>query len=488
MTSEPYKICQLKSLLEICYRFWYLEIGLKIGDPLGDWKLEIGDLGSVSEKQLLWDRIPDVCNMTLIDELLEKAENAVSCKDKFSVHTIYPARSHSSGHLSNTFDRAITFINHIQNKPVPIQICIGSVAGWQGDRIYLHKGKQNSSRCYWVLFDFTPETYIIVTTIIASQMDQSCERAANVLATIKPYIHYIVLPVGLYAASRFLRSLIPGPQHHSKLDLRDRSVLITGASSGLGRELAICFYRKGAQVILTARSINKLKELCEELKSLPDVINRNEPIYKYLDVSDPNGVVELVSLAINQRIDVLVNNAGLSMRGSCKDTPMDVHRQVMEVNYFGHVAITKALLDYIPEDGAIVYISSVQGRITTPYRSSYSASKHAAQAFFDCLRTEERFKTQILVVNASYMNTGFGRHALTIEGKPIDKDDPNQAKGLKPSYAAECIINALVNRNTELILAPLSHRFAIFLRWFYPTLFFYVMYRRGLKDTSVKQK
>lgn len=159
-------------------------------------------------------------------------------------------------------------------------------------------------------------------------MDQTCELAANVIAAIKPYINYIVLPVGLYAASRFLCSLIPGPHHHSKLDLRDRAVLITGASSGLGRELAICFYRRGAKVILTARSIDKLKELCEELKSLPDVINRNEPVYKYLDISDPNGVVELVSLAINHRIDVLVNNAGLSMRGSCKDTPMDVHRQV----------------------------------------------------------------------------------------------------------------------------------------------------------------
>ncbi|EJD74932.1 hypothetical protein LOAG_17827 [Loa loa] len=326
------------------------------------------------------------------------------------------------------------------------------------------------------------------TTITTSQMDQTYERAANVIAAIKPYIHYVILPVGLYAANRFLCSLIPGPQHRPKLDLRDRVVLITGASSGLGRELAICFYRRGAKVILAARSIDKLKELCEELKSMSDIINRNEPVYKYLDISDPNSVMELISCAISQRIDVLVNNAGLSMRGSCKDTPMDVHRQIMEVNYFGHVAITKALLDYIPEDGAIVYISSIQGRIAVPYRSSYSASKHAAQAFFDCLRTEERFKTQILVVNATYMNTGFGRHALTTEGKPMNKDDPNQAKGLMPSYAAECITNALVNRNTELILAPLSHRFAIFLRWFYPALFFYAMYRRGLKDKSVKNK
>ncbi|OZC09302.1 hypothetical protein X798_03643 [Onchocerca flexuosa] len=442
-------------------------------------------LKSSAERYLQLMRIVYVISMTLIDELLEKGESVISGKDKFLVRKNYSKRS-PPNHLSDAVERAITFIIGIQDKPVPVQICVGSTAGWQDNRICVHEGKQNNGGCCWVLFDFTSETSITITAVIASQMEQTWQHAADLIAAIKPYIHYIVLPVGLYTASRFLCSLIPGPQHRSKLDLRNRVVLITGASSGLGRELAICFYRRGAKVILTARSIDKLKELCEELKLLPDVTNRNEPVYKYLDISDPNGMAELVSLAVNQRIDVLVNNAGLSMRGSCKDTSMDVHRQVMEVNYFGHVAITKALLDYIPEDGAIVYISSVQGRIAVPFRSSYSASKHAAQAFFDCLRTEERFNTQILVVSVTYMNTGFGRRALTAEGRPMDEDDPNQAKGITPNYAAECIIKALVNRNTELILAPLSHRLTIFLRWFCPTLLFYIMHRRGLKEKSIK--
>ncbi|VDN03592.1 unnamed protein product [Thelazia callipaeda] len=277
------------------------------------------------------------------------------------------------------------------------------------------------------------------------------EQAANIIAASKPYFCYLSLLIGFYAAKCFLCSLVPGPQHRSKLNLRNRTVLITGASSGLGRELAFCFYRRGAKLILTARSIDKLKGLCQELKSLPGVDNGNEPVYKYLDVSEPNGVVELVSVANNNKIDVLVNNAGLSMRGSCRNTTMNVHRQVMEVNYFGHVAVTSALLDYIPEDGAIVYISSLQGRIAVPFRSSYSASKHAAQAFFDCLRTEERFNTQILVVSAAYINTGFGHNALKTDGTPMNIDDSNQLKGFHPNYAAECIVNALVNRKTELL-------------------------------------
>lgn len=84
------------------------------------------------------------------------------------------------------------------------------------------------------------------------------------------------------------------------------------------------------------------------------------------------------------------------------------------------------------------------------------------------------------------MNTGFGRHALNTQGEPMNKDDENQAKGMNPVVAAERIYTALVNRQTELVLAPLHHRFAIFIRWLSPTLFFWLNYRRGLKDAHAK--
>lgn len=154
------------------------------------------------------------------------------------------------------------------------------------------------------------------------------ERAAEMLVYVRPYLRYLLVPAGVYAVSRLLPVFVPGPQHQSKLVVRDRTVLITGASSGLGRELAIKFYREGAKLILTARSIDKLKDLCEQLKGMRDVENKNEPVYKYLDICDPNGFDEIVALSPSRRIDVLVNNAGLSMRGSCKDTPIKVHKQV----------------------------------------------------------------------------------------------------------------------------------------------------------------
>lgn len=83
-------------------------------------------------------------------------------------------------------------------------------------------------------------------------------------------------------------------------------------------------------------------------------------------------------------IDVLVNNAGISSRGSCKSTKIDVHRQLMEVNYFGTIALTRLLLDAIPKNGAIVIIGSLQSRVALPYRSAYSASKHANQVINCC--------------------------------------------------------------------------------------------------------
>ncbi|VDK24428.1 unnamed protein product [Anisakis simplex] len=159
-------------------------------------------------------------------------------------------------------------------------------------------------------------------------MEMVWQRAAQMLALVRPYLRVLLLPAGAYTLYRLIPALIPGPQHQSKLVVRNRTVLITGASSGLGRELAIKFYREGAKLILTARSIDKLKELCEELKQMQDVENENEPVYEYLDICDANGFNEIVSLAKQQPIDVLVNNAGLSMRGTCKDTSMQVYRQV----------------------------------------------------------------------------------------------------------------------------------------------------------------
>jgi dehydrogenase/reductase SDR family protein 7B len=141
---------------------------------------------------------------------------------------------------------------------------------------------------------------------------------------------------------------------------------------------------------LTARSIDKLQELCAELEAEGQKNgwkNEHKPEFRYLDLAELSDdsqaqrqLDEIRSLALSDgRIDVLVNNAGLTHRGTCTNTDVPIQKQIMEVNHFGQIAVTKALYDHIPDDGAILTIGSLQSKLAVPYRSAYSASKHAIQ-------------------------------------------------------------------------------------------------------------
>lgn len=152
------------------------------------------------------------------------------------------------------------------------------------------------------------------------------------------------------------------------------------------------FFIQGAKLILTARSIDKLQELCTELQDEGKKNgwkNDHKPEFRYLDLAELSDEVqaqkqldEIRSLALNGKVDVLVNNAGLTHRGTCINTKISVQKQILEVNLFGQIAVTKALFDSIPDDGAIVTIGSMQSKLAVPYRSAYSASKHAVQVKF----------------------------------------------------------------------------------------------------------
>ncbi|KAI6221426.1 hypothetical protein M3Y99_01549900 [Aphelenchoides fujianensis] len=297
----------------------------------------------------------------------------------------------------------------------------------------------------------------------------------RMIRTLEPYLPYAAVPLGLYGLYKLLCYFTPGPQHQRRLDLRNRTVLITGASSGLGRALAFVFYQRGAKLILVARSIDKLQELCIELQAEGEKKgwrNEHKPDFRFLDLAEltdesttEKQLAEIRGLALNGgRIDVLVNNAGLAHRGTCTGTKLSVQQQVMNVNFLGQVAITKALYANIPDDGAIVTIGSVQSK-----------------AYMDALRCEERPQLQILFVNVSYINTGFGSRGLTHDARTVEKEDANQQKGYAPEFVAKRVVGALESRQTELILAPLVHKLAIYMRLFTPNLLFWLLHRRGQK-------
>ncbi|KAI1730310.1 short chain dehydrogenase domain-containing protein [Ditylenchus destructor] len=282
---------------------------------------------------------------------------------------------------------------------------------------------------------------------------------------------------------KFLCWVIPGPRNQKRLNLKDRTVLITGASSGVGRSLAHEFYLKGAKLILLSRDTQKLHELCEELETyLEDLREKTESeILKELKTI-------CAQAKDGKTIDVLVNNAGMMSYGSFKESPLVVVRRVMEVNFFGQVSLTKALLDHIPDDGAIVNLGSILGRVALPYQGVYSASKHAFQAYFDSLRGEERPQLQILNISAGYINTSLGSNALNVNGKPSGKQDPLLTKGYSPEFAAKAVVSAVENRETELLLAPFIPRLLLSLRIFTPNLMWWILCQRSNQEDVNKGK
>jgi len=268
-----------------------------------------------------------------------------------------------------------------------------------------------------------------------------------------------------------------------RYSLKDKVCVITGASQGVGRAIARRMFSDGARVVLLARSIDKMQELADEMRaSFPH--NTHEPIVRYIDMAEPNGVDDLIALLPDHRVDVLVNNAGIAVHASAARTSIETHRQTMQINYFSHIQLTQQLLPHMRDGGSIVVVGSVQGRFAIPHRSAYGASKHAIQAYFDSLRAELVGRIHVLCIQPGYIATNLSHNALTGDGARYGHDDERLSKGMTPEYVADASVNALIRGEHELFLAPLSPHLAHWLRFLTPNLYFYVMQRRALTDTD----
>lgn len=272
---------------------------------------------------------------------------------------------------------------------------------------------------------------------------------------------------------------------HRTVSVTGKVVLITGASSGLGKACAKVFHSAGCKVILAGRNLEELRKVQKDLQRSQD--GKGESAVLQLDLSDLHSMTSKASeaAAIFGHIDSLVNNAGISYRGCIEQTTLDVDQSLMTVNYLGQVALTKAVLPYMLEAGGghIVAVSTVQGRFSIPYRSAYSASKHALQAFFDCLRSEVSGRNiKVCVVSPGYIKTSLSRNALTAAGSKYGVLDSTTAQGLPPEKVATMILHAVQQNKSEIVPAPLLYRFVICLRALFPNIYFKVMERRARKQ------
>ncbi len=254
------------------------------------------------------------------------------------------------------------------------------------------------------------------------------------------------------------------------MGLQKKVIWITGASSGIGEALAYEFNKKGAHLILSSRRLEELervKENCsdseESVKILP------------LDLATPDVMEEKVqdALALFGHIDMLINNGGISQRSYAIDTEMSTVRRVMEVNFFGTVALTKALLPILIEQksGHIVVVSSVMGKFGTKLRSTYAASKHALQGYFDSLRQElYEHNIDVTLVCPGYVKTDVTLNALTGSGEKYNQMGKGQKNAMPPEEFAKKLIPKLAARKEEIYLGG-AELMGVYLKRFVPGLF-----------------
>ncbi len=252
-----------------------------------------------------------------------------------------------------------------------------------------------------------------------------------------------------------------------KLD--SRVIWVTGASSGIGEALTYHCVAKGHRLIISSRNQ-------EQLLLIQSKCPQPENIYVLpLDLSNS---AELKSkceeaLKVFGQIDLLINNGGISQRSLAHETDLEVDRKLMEINYFGTIALTKALLPHFltHKKGHIAVVTSLVGKFGTPYRSSYAASKHALHGFFDSLRAEHHLDNlKVTLICPGFIKTNVSINALTADGKPLNQMDEAQANGMSAEECAKQIYRAIVNGKEEVYIGG-KETFGVYLKRFFPSLF-----------------
>ncbi len=233
-----------------------------------------------------------------------------------------------------------------------------------------------------------------------------------------------------------------------KNKFKGKTVVITGASSGIGHALAREFSSLGANVVLGARSVEKLEELAATLPS-PSAIS-------LCDVTKEQDCRELIELAVERfgGVDVLINNAGISMRAAFDTVDLDVLRRLMDVNFWGTVYCTKYALPYIQKSkGSIVGVSSVAGFHGLPGRTGYSASKYAMHGLLETIRVENLKKgVHVMIVAPGFTSTNVRLSALTADGSSQGETPRDEGKMMTAEECARRIARAIAKRKRTLLM------------------------------------
>ena len=263
-------------------------------------------------------------------------------------------------------------------------------------------------------------------------------------------------------------------------EIKDRVVLVTGATSGIGKACVEVFGKKGAKVVAMGRNAGKLNLAAKEWEA-----SGIEFITVVADAAVEEDNKRMIDKTVEHygKLDVLIINAGISMRAMFEDLKLDVFKRVMDVNFYGAVYATKyALPHLLKSKGSIIAVSSINGHRGTPARTAYTASKYAMEGFYESLRTEVMKKgVHILVVSPGFTGTNIRNIALAADGKPQGESPRDEGKMMTPEAVAKAMLKGLKAKKRDMVLTPMG-KLVVFLNKIIPGTMDNLVYNHMAKE------
>lgn len=263
--------------------------------------------------------------------------------------------------------------------------------------------------------------------------------------------------------------------------MRGKVVIVTGASSGIGKALVYEFARCGAKIVMAARNMDELTRIGQELSALGV-----EALPVQTDVTKEEDCKLLVERTIERfgKLDVLVNNAGISMRAMFDELDLEIIHRVMDVNFWGTVNCTRYAIPYLLETkGSLVGIISVAGFLGLPGRTGYSASKFAVRGFLNTLRVENLKRgLHVLVAAPGFTASNIRKTALTAHGGEQGESPRAEDKMMTAERCAEIIVNGIVRRKREIVMTLVEGKLSVFLSKWWPSLLDKLAYSHMAKE------
>lgn len=264
--------------------------------------------------------------------------------------------------------------------------------------------------------------------------------------------------------------------------MKNKVVVVTGASSGIGKATAMHFAENGAKLLIVARNREKLATCAAEIKAIPA-----EVLEVVADVSIKEDCKRVVDecIAYYGQMDVLINNAGISMRAIFEKAELSVIEKVMQVNFWGGVYCTKfALPHLLKTEGSIVAVSSIAGYVGLPARTGYSASKFAMHGFFEALRAENLEKNlHVLIACPGFTASNIRNTALKADGNAQGQSPRKEEKMMSAEEVADTIYRAVKKRKPSIVLTT-EGKMAVFLKKFFPNWIQQMVFNKLKKEEN----